>query len=122
MLTNTEDGFCIEAMKILVRHLDDNGYFLFNNHKNIGSTRNRLARFFGHADFAGMSIAEARSLLENNGLTIVKMYHLCTFPASDRYMLLPVSLLKSIEQVLSNIPILRNFGENLVFVCRHASL
>jgi SAM-dependent methyltransferase len=118
---NAEDSLRQEAMKILARHLDDNGYLVFNNHKNTGSTRNRLARLFGHADFAGMSIAEVKSLLENNGLEIVKMYHLCTFPASDRYMLLPVSVLKFIEKFLSNIPVLRKFGENLVFVCRHAA-
>ncbi len=115
---NAEDSLRQEAMRILASHLDDNGYLVFNNHKNTGSTRNRLARLFGHDDFKGMSIAEVKSLIENSGLTIVKMYHLCTFPASDRYMLLPVAILRFIERVLSHISVLCNFGENLVFVCR----
>lgn len=116
---NAEDSLRIEAMKVIARHLEDNGYLVFNNHKNTGSTRNRVARLFGHVDFKGMSIAEVESLLGNNGLEIVKTYHLCTFPASDRYMLLPVPVLRFIERVLSHISVLCNFGENLVFVCRH---
>jgi len=117
---NAEDCLRMEAMKVITRHLADNGYLVFNNHKNTGSTRNRLARLFGHVDFIGMSIDEVKTLLEPNGLETVKIYNLCTFPASDRYMLLPVSILRHIERFLCNISILQKVGENLVFVCRRA--
>ena len=115
---NAEANLRTEAMQVLSRHLDDNGYLVFNNHKNTGSTRNRLARFFGRRGYKGMSIVEAKALLAENDLEIVKIYHLCVFPASDKHMLFPLFLLRYIEGILARISVLCNFGENLVFVCQ----
>jgi len=102
---NAQTELRMEAMQMLSRHLDDNGYLVFNNHKN-----------------KGMSIAEVKALLEETGLEIVKIYHLCVFPASDERMLLPLFLLPYIERILNRIPVLHNLGENLVFVCKCAEV
>jgi len=115
---NAEAGLRSEAMQVLAKHLNDNGYLVFNNHKNTGSTRNRLARLFGRRGYKGMSIAEAKALVAENGLEILKTYHLCVFPASEKHMLLPRFFLRHIEGMLNRIPVLCNFGENLVFVCK----
>jgi len=119
---NAEADLRMEVMQVLSRHLDDNGYLVFNNHKNTGSTRNRLARLFGRRNYKGMSIYEVKSLLAKIGLEIVKIYHLCVFPASDKHMLLPQLFLRYIEDILARIPALCNFGENLVFVCKRAKV
>ena len=116
---NAEAELRMEAMQALSRHLDDNGYLVFNNHKNTGSTRNRLARFFGRRDYRGMSIAEVQALLAENDLEIEKIYHLCVFPASEKHMIIPLFLLRNLERILNRIPVLCNFGENLVYVCRN---
>ena len=117
---NAEAELRSEAMQVLARHLDDNGYLVFNNHKNTGSTRNRLARLFGRRGYKGMSLAEAKKLLAESGLEIVRIYHLCVFPASDTRTLLPICFLRYTEGILNRIPALCNLGENLVFVCKRA--
>jgi predicted TPR repeat methyltransferase len=117
---NAEAGLRLEAMQVLSRHLDDNGYLVFNNHKNTGSTRNRLARLFGHRSYKGMSMAEVKALLAENHLRVVKIYPLCVFPSSDKRSWLPLFLLRPIEALLSKCRPFRNLGENLIFVCRRS--
>lgn len=108
-----------QAMETLVRHLTDDGYLIFNNHKHTGSLRNRLARMIGRREFKGMSLQDVRKLLSKNHLEITRSYHLCVLPASEKNMLLPAFLLKKLEGLLARISILHNFGENLIIVCKH---
>ena len=119
---NAETELRTEVMQVLSRHLDDDGYLVFNNHKNTGSTRNRLARLCGRRGYRGMSTAEVKALLAENDLEIVRIYHLCVFPASEKCMLLPPLILRYIEGILARIPVLCNFGGNLVFVCKRAKV
>lgn len=115
---NAEEELRMEVMKTLIRHLEDDGYIVFNNHMNTGSIRHRLYMLIRRRKLKGMSLAEVRSLLAKNGLEIVKIYHLCVFPASESHMLLPAFLLRPIDALLSKCIILQNYGENLIFICR----
>ena len=115
---NAEAVLRMEAMQVLSRHLEGNGYLVFNNHKNTGSTRNRLSRLFGRRGYKGMSMTEVGALLAENHMEIVEIYPLCVFPASEKRRLLPLFLLRLVEALLSNCRPFRNFGENLIFVCR----
>lgn len=117
---NAEADLRMEAMQVLTKHLDKNGFIVFNNHKNTGSIRNRLARLFGHRDYTGMSNIEVRELLLENHLEIVKTYHLSVFPASEKNMLLPLIFLRYLEGILSRIPSIWNFGGNIIFVCQRS--
>ena len=117
---NAEANLRLEAMTVLSRHLDDNGYLVFNNHKNTGSTRNRLARLFGCRGYKGMSIVDVKKLLAKTGLEIVKTYHLCVFPASENHGLLPLFLLRPLDALLSKCRFFKGLGENLIFVCRRS--
>lgn len=114
---NAEPELRSQVLEVLVRHLTDDGALVFNNHKNVGSLRNRLARLFGRRNFTGMSIAETKKLLTDNNLVIVKTYHLCVFPASEKHKLIPVFLLRFIEELLSKILPVQPLGENLIYVC-----
>ena len=118
---NAEAKLRMEAMQALSKHLDDNGYLVFNNHKNTGSTRNRLARLFGRRGYKGMSIAEAKELLAETGLEIVKIHPLCVFPASEKHRLLPLFLLRPLNALLDKCRLFQSLGENLIFVCRRSS-
>ena len=115
---NAEADLRMKAMKVLTKHLDNKGYIVFNNHRNTGSTRGRLARLFGQHGYKGMNIDEVRVLLVENHLEIVEIYPLCIFPASENHLLLPLLLLNFLETFLSKCRLFRNFGENLIFVCR----
>lgn len=119
---NAQKELRIEALQVLTRHLEKNGYIVFNNHKHTGSTRNRLARLLGRGGYLGMSLAEVEELLSETGLEVSKIYHLSVFPASEKRRLLPISLLRQIEALLSKCSFCQDFGENLIFVCRRSEM
>ena len=107
-----------EVMGLLRLHLEDNGYLVFNNHKNTGSCRNRLYKLFNKGS-KGMSVDEVKDLISENKLELVKTYHLGVFPAAESRTLLPIFLLRPVDKLLSKCRFLQNYGENLIFVCRH---
>lgn len=107
-----------EVMQVLSTHLKDDGYVVFNNHRNTRSTVNRVYGMFGSKGYPGMDTAQVKELLDNNGLEIVKIYHLCVFPATEERTILPIFLLQPLETVFSKVGFLQDFGQNLVFVCR----
>jgi len=115
---NAQPELRIQAMRVLSDHLADNGYIVFNNHKNTGSIRNRLARLCGRNEFRGMSLAEINDLLMESNLKVVKVYPLAIFPASEKRPLLPIFLLRPLDSILAWIRPFQNMGENLIFVCR----
>ncbi|MCP4263608.1 MAG: class I SAM-dependent methyltransferase [Planctomycetes bacterium] len=117
---NAQPKLRSEAMQALVRHLDKDGYMVFNNHRNLSSSRCRIARLCGRGGREGMAMAEVKDLVLEHSMKIVRVYHLCVLPASERRMLLPYSILRSMERVLSRFRLFRNLGENLIFVCKHA--
>ncbi len=114
---NAQPELRIQVMRVLRNHLADNGYIVFNNHKNTGSIRNRLARLCGRKKYRGMSTAEISDLLKESNLNVVKVYPLAIFPASEKRPLLPIFILRSLETILGWIRPLRNMGGNLIFVC-----
>ena len=107
-----------QAMIMLRSHLYDDGYLIFNNHKNAGSIRYRLSRILGWGAYGGMKLDEIKTLLSESYLEIVQTYHLCVLPASEKHTLLPISILSHIEARLSRCPLIGNIGENLIFLCR----
>lgn len=107
-----------EVMKLLDKHLDDDGYIVFNNHRNTRSALNRLRKFKGHSGYQGMNTAEVKKLLTENRLKIIKVYHLRVFPARENKTLLPIFLLHPLDALLSKCKFLQNLGTNLIFVCR----
>lgn len=117
---NAQSELRLSAMQVLTKHLDDQGYLVFNNHKHTGSLRNRLARICGRREFQGMSIAETRDLLSANRLEILKIYNLAVFPASEKRTLLPMPILRPVDAFLSKCCLLGNFGQNHIYVCRRS--
>jgi len=107
-----------EALGVLTRHLDEDGYLVFNNHMNTSSTIYRLLRLCGHRNVKGMSPVEVKGLLAEASLEITQIYALTVFPASENLPLLPVYVSGPIDTLLSKFPLLRNLGENLIYVCR----
>jgi SAM-dependent methyltransferase len=75
---NAEPQLRIEAMRTLVSLLADDGYILFNNHKNRSSPlvwpRYFLCNKLRKRNVNFMSIYEVRDLAEKAGLKIVRIY------------------------------------------------
>lgn len=115
---NAEPSLREEAMQMLVKHLDRDGYIIFNNHKHTGSTRNRLARLCGRRNFSGMSLSDVEELVVGHGMRIKNIYSLCIFPASEKHSLFPIYVVRQIDKYLIRCKVLRNYGENLIYVCQ----
>jgi len=107
-----------EAMRAITRHLATNGYILFNNHINNGSFKYRLSKLLGRAKLKGMSTIEVNDLLKDNNLEVVKTYHLCVLPFSERRLFVPRILLQQLEKLMSHIPMFHELAENHVYLCK----
>jgi len=117
---NAEVRLREEAMRVLGRHLAPDGRLVFNNHKNLGSLKYRLARLRGRGGREGMSRQDARDLVARNGLAIERTYAVGFTPAGDERLFLPPTVLRRIEGGLARCPALKGLGENVIFICRPA--
>lgn len=117
---NAQPSLREDAMRVLMKHLGKDGWFVFNNHKNIASVKYRLARLRGRGGFEGMILTEVRNLLAKSGLKIERKYSIGFIPANEERVFVPVILLRRVEEILSKCQILKDLGENMVFVCRRA--
>jgi len=110
-----------EALSALVRHLDDDGYLVFNNHLQGSSLSFRILRLWarcrGCLPGTGMRMEEVQSLLAGSGLRILDSYHWGVIPATDEHMPLPRSWLAAIEDGLSRCRVFRSLAQNVIFVC-----
>lgn len=106
------------ALERCVAHMSVAGYLVFNNHKNYTSTVFALGRLLGRKDLHEMKSTEVASLVEAAGLEIVETYHIGVIPATDRYRLAPIWLLRPIERVLSKFRIFSRLAFNTIYVCR----
>jgi predicted TPR repeat methyltransferase len=70
---NAQDDLRRAAFGAISRHLVKGGYFIFNNHRNLGSGRALLQRASGRfADHADLDLAKIRRLMEPAGLEVVR--------------------------------------------------
>ena len=114
---NAEEALRDQAMEAILKHLAPGGLLVFNNHKNLRSTRNRLARLVGRGRTVDPTLGSISEFVGRHGLTIRRIYHVGVLPSSERGLVLPRAILASVEGILSRIPSLRGCAENQVFVC-----
>ena len=107
-------------MRALVKHLDHNGHIVFNNHKNLSSLRNRLARMLNRGRTRDMNLNDVQRLADAAGLTVEKIYHIGVIPSSEDWLLLPRHFHHYLEKLLSGSSIFRDFAQNHIFVCRRS--
>lgn len=112
---NAQPELRVEAMRVLVKHLADYGYIIFNNHLNLSSLLNRMRGISGQA----MSQAEVQNLVVSNGLKIIKVYHIGVLPANESNPYLAGRVLLAVESIASRFRILRTYAQNLIYVCMH---
>ena len=119
---NAQSELRIEAITILKKHLREDGYLVFNNHKCLTSTRSRIAKIIGRHEIHGMRHSEVEQLLAHAGLRIVKTYHTGVFPSSENRQIIPPFLLTVIETIASKFKPLEYLAENILYVCAHNSV
>jgi predicted TPR repeat methyltransferase len=107
------------ALRRIRTALTDNGYLIFNNHKNSTSLTFRLLRLFGKPfGRSGMTRAEIASMLKETGFTIESTYHVGLTPATDSRTICPLFVMRTAEAITVRCPPLRDLCTNVIYVCR----
>lgn len=118
---NAEPELRSAAIKAIAELLDEDGYFVFNNHQNSGSPWIKL-RYVHYrkknpeGTFNVMSIEQMKNLAEEAGLEIVEIYPAGFFNPPK----VPVSyrLNRTIDWAAEKFRFMNQFSENLIAVCR----
>jgi ubiquinone/menaquinone biosynthesis C-methylase UbiE len=122
---NAEPELRSGAIKAIAELLDEDGYFVFNNHQNSGSPWIKL-RYARHrkknpeGSFNVMSIEEMKMLVEEAKLEIVEIYpagffHPPKFPVSYH-------LNRAIDWAAEKFNFLNRFSESPIAVCRRKKI
>lgn len=118
---NAEPELRSSAIRALVKLLDEDGYFVFNNHHSLGSPWIKLLyarhlRKNPEGTFNAMSIEQMKDLVEDVGLEIVEIYPAGFFHPPK----VPVSywLNRAIDNLACGLMFLNRFSESPVAVCR----
>ena len=119
---NAEPELRSVTLRALVEVLDKDGFFVFNNHQNLGCPWTKL--LYAHhrrknpeGTFNVMSIREMEELVHRAGLEIIELYPVGFFHPPK----IPVSyrLNRAIDNVAGRFTFLHRFSESPIAVCRH---
>jgi SAM-dependent methyltransferase len=116
---NAEPELREAAMEALVPLLDDDGWLVFNNHRNITSPMLKYKYRRSGAELNFMTLWEMHDLAERHGLEILRIYPVGFFPFFKNRV--PKSVKHAIDGVASRLSFIRSWSENPVALCRHAS-
>jgi len=109
------------AMGKLVQYLKPDGFLVFNNHKHLGSMRNRVKRFLPGGRVSGMSSDETSRLVARHGLLVDRAIPLGIWPGADngRFQAIEASrALASLEKKVKGRHWIRSIANNLVYICK----
>ena len=119
---NAEPELRSAAIREIAELLDEEGYLVFNNHRNSGSPWIRLR--YAHYrkknpqdTFNVMSIEQMKNLVKEAGLQIVEIYPAGFF--NPPKIPIPDRLNRAIDWAAGKFKFLNRFSENLIAVCRH---
>ena len=115
---NAEPGLRRSALKVLVALLDEDGYFVFNNHRNRTSPLVRFRYNRRHKKKNFMSMTEMSDMVRQVGLEIVKIYPVGFLPL--RRITLPGIVNSAIDSIAAKLNRLQNYSESPVAVCKHS--
>lgn len=116
---NAEPDLRKAALRALVPLLADDGYFVFNNHRNSTSplVRFKYGRSKRPRNF--MSMQEMHELANEFGLEIIKIYPVGFLPLPK--VKLPPAINNAIDNILGQVKFLQNFSESPIAICRLTS-
>jgi predicted TPR repeat methyltransferase len=116
---NAEPPLRKAAMDSLMPLLDEDGFFVFNNHRNSTSPLVRFA--FKHRKKRNfMSMSEMSDIAKSAGLEIVKIYPVGFLPI--RGFTLPAFVNNAIDNFASKFDNLQNYSESPIVVCKRSAV
>jgi len=118
---NAEDKLRDEVASALAPLLSEDGYLVFNNHKNRYSltflTMWLYCKLRG-AQLRTTTLNEMEEMISRAGLEVVETHHTGVVPGYEWLMILPRSWYATLESVFSRIGWLRHIALMQVVVCR----
>lgn len=115
---NAEPELRQAALKALVSLLDENGYFVFNIHRNQTSPLARFKYKRSHKKRNFMSMQEVRDMAGEAGLKIVKIYPVGFLPLYK--IKLPHVLNSAIDSIGTKFAFLQDYSESPIMVCKRS--
>jgi predicted TPR repeat methyltransferase len=115
---NAEPSLRQVALKCLSQLLKEDGYLVFNNHRNQTSPLVRFKYNRRHNRRNFMSIEEMHALVDMVGLKIIRMYPIGCLPLPK--VSLPASINSMIDKIGARFESVHRFSESLIAVCRFA--
>ena len=115
---NAEPELRQAALKALVALLDEDGYFVFNNHRNRTSALTRFKYKRSHKKRNFMSMQEARDMVGEAGLEIIKIYPVGFCPLYK--IKLPHMLNNAIDSIATKFAFLQDCSESPIMVCKRS--
>jgi predicted TPR repeat methyltransferase len=124
---NAQTELCVETLMIFNKMLKNEGYLVFNNHRNHHNLIiNRLKRFIKYLINKKHTIifseSEIKDLLDKCGFKIVKKYHSGVFNVIETKKVSKNSILTQIEKLCMNIPFSKYFSHNVIYVVEKCKL
>jgi ubiquinone/menaquinone biosynthesis C-methylase UbiE len=116
---NAEPQLREAALKALVPLLADDGYLVFNNHRNSTAPLVRFKYERAHNQRNLMSMQETNDLMQKFGLKIVKLYPIGFLPLPK--IKLPQCCNNAIDGIARNFKSLENFSESPIVVCHFSA-
>jgi len=117
---NAEPALRLEALSVMVSLLSEDGYLVFNNHRNKTSPL-IWSRYFlskvRKTNLRFMSISETRELARNVGLEIIRIYPVGLLPFPK--VKLPDKYNHWVDRTAMRLRFSGIYSESPVVVCRH---
>jgi len=117
---NAEPELRQAALNALVPLLDEDGYFVFNNHRNQTSPLARFKYKRSHNKRNFMTMQETRDIVNEAGLEIIKIYPIGFLPLYK--MKLPYVLNNAIDSIATKFAFLQDYSESPIMVCKRSNL
>lgn len=118
---NAQQDLRDQAITVLVRHLADDGYLIFNNHLPRGCPMHlaiwSYAKLRGATQRRSWSLGAVEEFVRSAGLRVLERHAWGVLPATDNRLPLPGAILGPLENGLSRIPLLRPLSQDVIFVC-----
>ena len=112
---NAEESLRRGVLDSIVPHIVDNGFLVFNNHRNKDSFFERIIRIVFRKQYRGMNLKEVKLMVKGYDFDLVGIYSMGLLRDSFKKNI-PVEFLYNIELLLGRFYPFRGYGYNQIYV------
>ena len=115
---NAQSELREEAIKLLAKHLKNDGVLVLNNHRNASSLYFRVLSLLNKSNEGeGMTEEDIHKLLDSACLKIKKKYGIGILPIVDNYSKVPKFIVLYFEKIFMNLGLFKKLCQNNIYVC-----